>query len=94
MYGQNYPPGPSNPLAELRNENNMLRTRVQTLTERVTRLEAENAHLRSLLPAHAGPPAGQVYASPSDNALALPAVVESLAVLQAHFTRQGTLKQW
>ena len=76
-----------------------LRAQVQTLSSRVSHLEAENLHLRSLIgvapPPPPPPPAGHVYhAPPSDNALQLPTVIENLAVLQDHFRRQDTLKQW
>ncbi|KAF2624430.1 hypothetical protein BU25DRAFT_161090 [Macroventuria anomochaeta] len=80
----------------LNDENNVLKAQLHSLTDRVSHLEVENAHLRSLIARSPPPPpspAAQVYATPSDNAMHLPMVVESLAVMQEHFRRQGTLKQ-
>lgn len=74
-------------------ENGFLREQVKVLHERVSILQAENAMLRTNT-APNRPAQGQVYAAPTDNALALPAVIESLAVMRNHFHRQGTLKQW
>lgn len=73
----------------------ILRAQLHNLNGRIFHLEVENAQLRASI---AGPPAlpaaDHVYISNKDNAMYLPTVVESLAVMQEHFRRQGTLKQW
>lgn len=79
----------------LNDENGSLRAQVHSLSERVSQLEAENAHLRYLLTnVPPVPPPMQLSTGNGDRAIHLPMVVESLAVMQDHFGRQGTLKQW
>ena len=80
---------------DLSDENAILKAQVHSLSGRIFYLEAENAQLRaSIAGAPAPPVANHVYISNKDNAMYLPIVVESLAVMQEHFRRQGTLKQW
>ncbi|KAJ8117973.1 hypothetical protein OPT61_g953 [Boeremia exigua] len=74
-------------------ENNFLRAQILSLNEKISSLEAEIRLLGSRTPSDHVPTAAQIYAAPNDNALALPTVVESFAVMQSHFRRQGTLKQ-
>lgn len=90
-YQRHDPPDPS--IYDIVTENILLREQIKNLSERVSVLETENRLLRvGAVAARLQP--GQLYAAPTDNALALPAVIENLAVLRDHFRRQGTLRQW
>lgn len=83
------------PQRALADENAHLRAQIYSLQGRVSHLEAENERLRVMAAgALAQPHSGHIYSTTSDNANHLPMAIESLAVMQGHFRRQGTLKQW
>ena len=79
---------------ELTVENDFLRAQVQDLNAQILELKAEIASLRTSATSHWARPPAQAHDVPSYNTLALPAAVESLAVMQKHFRHQGTLRQW
>lgn len=92
MYGHSGPLRNSGDIINsLTEQINVLRAQNDNLITQINVLQAENARLRSLLP---GPTAGQVYDPPSAGVLALPSVLESLAVCQERFRSQGALWQW
>ena len=94
MDGHAYLSSPGDLINELTVQNDFLRAQVQRLNAQVLQLKVENAKLRSSATTHWAVPIAQVYEAPNYNALALPAAVESLDIMQQHFLRQGTLRQW
>jgi hypothetical protein len=94
MDGHARPSSSGNLINELTVQNNFLRAQVQSLNAQLLQLKAENARFRSSATSHWVLPLAQVYEAPSYNTLSLPAAVESLDIMQKHFHRQGTLRQW
>ncbi|KAJ4345107.1 hypothetical protein N0V95_005920 [Ascochyta clinopodiicola] len=75
-------------------ENAALKSQIRTLGRRISSLEAENTQLQSTVTGvlqHL--PASNAYTTEGENAIYLPVVLESLAIMQDHFRRHGTLKQ-
>ncbi|KAF3005950.1 hypothetical protein E8E13_010143 [Curvularia kusanoi] len=91
MYGHSGPHRSSSDIINnLTEQINVLRAQNDSLVAQINVLQADNARLRSQLPA---PPAGQGYDPPSAGVLAMPSVLESLAVCQERFRSQGALWQ-
>jgi dynactin complex subunit len=88
------PSSSRNLINELTVQNEFLRAQIQSLNTQITDLKAENAALRSSATSHWAPQFAQVHNALRYNTLALPAAIESLAIMQQHFHRQGTLRQW
>ena len=94
MDGHAHPSSPRDLINELTMQNDFLRAQVQELNAQVLQLKVENVKLRSSATTRWALPIAQVYEAPNYNTLALPAAVESLDIMQQHFLRQGTLRQW
>ncbi|OSS54085.1 hypothetical protein B5807_01689 [Epicoccum nigrum] len=87
------PSSSRNLINELTVQNEFLRAQIQSLNIQITDLKAENTALRSSATSHWAPQFAQVHNALRYNTLALPAAIESLAIMQQHFHRQGTLRQ-